>query len=179
MRTLLIVCGVLLPAVASAEPVSLWEAELSLGYGMMRRGTSETTSGGVMRRGTSETATTSGGPLVFSAIGAVAISDEPPALAFGGLVVETLERNSVGVIGGARLEPTELPVRLRGGGIWMFALQTLWGAQASAGSCLGKGTFAVCADLQLTAYFAGTGLPNNETELQLQLALGFVTRGQR
>lgn len=177
MRTLLIVCGVLLPAVAAAEPVSLWEAELSLGYGMMRRGTSE--SGGTMQRATSEMATTSRSPLVFSAIGAVAISDEPPALAFGGLVVETLDRSSVGVIGGARLEPSELPVRLRGGGIWMFAPATLWGAQASAGSCLGKGTFAVCADLQLTAYFAGTGLPNDQTELQLQLALGFVTRGRR
>jgi hypothetical protein len=151
---------------AAAEPVSLWEAELQLGYG-------------VMRRGNAEMSETSASPLAFTAIGAVAVSDDPPALAFGGLTVETLDRSSVGVIGGVRLEPTQLPVRLRGGGIWMFVPETLWGAQASVGSCLGHGTFGVCADVQLTAYVGGTGLPNDETELQLQLAFSFVTRGQR
>ncbi len=180
VRTLLLVCGVLLPVTAAAEPVSLWEAELQLGYGVTRRGGAEPpTTDGAMRGGDAEMSATTTGPLVFSAIGSVAVSDDPPALAFGGLTVETLDRSSVGVIGGIRLEPTQLPVRLRGGGIWMFVPETLWGAQASIGSCLGHGTFGVCADIQVTSYFGGTGLPNDETELQVQLAFSFVTRGQR
>lgn len=159
-------CALLVPSIAFAEPVSLWEAELQLGYG-------------IMRRGSVDMSTTTASPLAITALGAVAISDEPPALAFGGLTVETLDRSSVGMIAGARLEPTSLPVRLRAGGIWMFAPLTLWGGQASAGACLGGKQFAVCGDLQLTAYFAGTGLPADETELQLQFALGFVTKGRR
>lgn len=180
MRTLLIVCGVLLPVTAAAEPVPLWEAELQLGYGVTRRGRAEPAmADDSMRSGEAEPSATTTGPLVFSALGAVGLSDDPPALAFGGLTVETLDRSSVGMIGGIRLEPTQLPVRLRGGGIWMFVPQTLWGAQASVGSCLGHGTFGVCADVQVTAYFGGTGLPNDETELQVQLAVSFVTRGLR
>lgn len=179
VRTLSIVCGVLLPLTAAAEPVSLWEAELQLGYGVTRRGGVERATSGDVMRSTAEMSGTTTGPLVVTAIGSVAVSDDPPALAFGGLTVETLDRSSVGVIGGIRLEPTELPVRLRGGGIWMFVPETLWGAQASVGSCLGHGTFGVCADIQLTAYFGGTGLPNDQTELQAQLAFSFVTRGKR
>lgn len=159
-------CALLWPSVARAEPVSLWEAEVQIGYG-------------VMRRGSVDMATTTASPLAVTALGAVAISDDPPALAFGGLTVETLDRSSVGMIGGARLEPTSVPVRLRAGGIWMFAPLTLWGGQVSAGACLGGKQLAVCGDVQLTAYFAGTGLPADETELQLQLAIGFVAKGGR
>jgi hypothetical protein len=166
VRIHLVLCALISPTVAFAEPVSLWEAELQLGYG-------------VARRGSPEMAATTASPVTLTALGAVAISDDPPALAFGGLTVETLERSSVGMIAGARLEPTSLPVRLRGGGVWMFAPLTLWGAQGSAGACLSGSKFAVCGDLQLTAYFAGTGLPADETELQIQFALGFVTKGGR
>jgi hypothetical protein len=166
VRIHLVLCVLLSPSLAAAEPVSLWEAELQLGYG-------------IARRGSAEGMTTAQSPLALTALGAVGISDEPPALAFGGLTVETLERSSVGMIAGARLEPTSLPVRLRAAGIWMFAPLTLWGAQASAGACLGAGTFAVCGDLQLTAYFGGTGLAADETELQVQFALGFVAKGGR
>jgi hypothetical protein len=171
VRTLATVL-LLFPAIASAEPRSqseayeaepLWELELQLGYG-------------AMRRGTAEMAETKPGPLSFAALGAVAINEEPHAFAYGGLVGEAKERTGVGITAGARLEPRELPVRLSGGGVWMFAPDTLWGAQAAAGSCFGR-SIAICGDIALTAYFAGTGLPADETEVQLQFVLGFVARG--
>ncbi len=174
MRTLAILL-LLFPTIASAEPSTtkstssnaeaepLWELELQLGYG-------------IARRGTAEMAETKPGPLSFAALGAVAINEEPRAFAYGGLVGEAKERSGVGVTAGARLELRELPVRLSGGGVWMFAPDTLWGAQAAAGSCFG-GSIAICGDIALTAYFAGTGLPADETEVQLQFVLGFAARG--
>lgn len=171
MRTLAIVL-LLFPIIASAEPRSqsetfepepMWELELQLGYG-------------AARRGTAKMAETKPGPLSFAALGAVAINEEPHAFAYGGLVGEAKERTGVGVTAGGRIELRELPIRLSGGGVWMFAPDTLWGAQAAAGSCLG-GSIAICGDVALTAYFAGTGLPADETEVQLQFVLGFVARG--
>ena len=159
---LLAVCVALSPALASADD-SLWEAELQLGYG-------------VARRGSNEMATTSGGPLSFAALGAYAVSSEPHVLAFGGLVGEMVSRSSVGMTAGARIDIPGAPVRVGGGGVWMFAPETLWGARASAGTCFGN-TLAVCGDFQLTAYFAGTNLPADETELQIQLVVGFAARG--
>ena len=159
---LLAVCVALSPALASADD-SLWEAELQLGYGMSRRGTNEM-------------ATTQGSPLSFAALGAYAVSSEPHVLAYGGLVGETLSRSSVGMTAGARIDIPSTPVRVGGGGVWMFAPETLWGARATAGSCFGK-TLALCGDFQLTAYFAGTNLAADETELQVQLVLGVAARG--
>ncbi|NVB77767.1 MAG: hypothetical protein HOV81_05175 [Kofleriaceae bacterium] len=171
MRSLAILL-LLVPTVASAEPSlkreadeaePTWELELQLGYG-------------IARRGTAHMAETEPGPLSFAALGAVAINEEPHAFAYGGLVGEAKERSGVGVTAGARLEMRELPVRLSGGGVWMFAPETLWGAQAAAGSCFGR-SLAICGDVALTAYFAGTGLPADETEVQVQFVLGFAVRG--
>jgi hypothetical protein len=178
VRTALLL--LLAPAVAFAEPKAepnkhvqigdavesepMWEAELQLGYGISKRGSEEMT----------KTAT---GPLSFAALGAVAVSEDPHVYAVGGLVGETLERSAIGVTAGARLRIPGTPVRLTGTGVWMVAPKTLWGASASAGACWGGGKLGVCADLQITAYVAGTALPKDELELQAAFVLGFVARG--
>jgi hypothetical protein len=185
VRTLLLLCLLLSPVVADAEPATepsaeprpapaaekaveprepLWEAELQLGYGMSQRSSAEMTDTGL-------------GPMSFAAIGAVAVNQEPSVFAFGGLVGEAIGRTAVGVTSGVRMTLPELPIRFGGGGVWMVAPRTLWGATASAGACLGKGKLGLCGDVQLTAYFAGTALPKDELELQVGLVVGVVARG--
>jgi hypothetical protein len=160
-----IVCAVMLPSAALAEPMPTWEAELGVGYG-------------IMRRGTMESAEMTKSPFAITATAGVPLAEDPPMLGFGGLIAEAGDRNSVGAIGGVSLELDQAPIRLRAAGIWMAAPETLWGAQASLGSCLG-GSLAICGDLQVTTYFGGTGLPNDETELQVQFAIGVLARGGR
>lgn len=140
----------------------MWEAELRLGYGVSVAG-----SGGM----TSTRPT----PLTIQAIGSVAISDEPAMATYGGLAVETLDRSSVGAVAGVRLSPHDSRLRLTGGGIWVFAPYTLWGATASGGACRRHtGSIGICGDLQLTAYFAGTDLAPGHTVTQIQAVLGMV-----
>ncbi|MEJ7604263.1 MAG: hypothetical protein WKG01_40760, partial [Kofleriaceae bacterium] len=127
---------ILLPGVAGAEPEpSLWEAELRVGFGVAVTGGTEMSS----------TSTT---PLGLTAIGALAIRDEPRVYAFGGITAETLDRNAVGVTAGVRFQPSGGVLRLAAGGTWMFAPETLWGAVGSAGVCH-RGTVGLCIDVQL------------------------------
>ncbi len=164
MRSLLILCA--LASSAVADDGSLWEAELRLG-------------GGVAHGGHETMATNRPAPLTVSAIAAIAVQDEPRVYGFGGIVAETLERTAIGTVAGGRLAVHDTPVRLSGGGVWMFAPKTLWGATASVGACSGSGMFAVCGDVQLTAYFAGTALAKDDAEVQLQFVIAFMTRGGR
>jgi len=143
---------------------ALWQAELRLGWGYASRGTMDHVENGAS-------------PLSITALGAVAINQEPLVYAYGGVMAEVLQRSAVGATAGARLQLRDMPVRMGAGGVMMFAPATLWGAQASGGACKGKGTLALCGDVQFTAYFAGTGLDNDKTELQVQLVLGVVARG--
>jgi hypothetical protein len=145
---------------AHAEP--LWEAELRFGYGMALG------AGGGM---TTRRAT----PLTITALGSMAIEEQPPLSAFGGLVVETLNRSSVGATGGVRLAALDGKVRVAGGATYVFAPYTLWGATASVGACKrGKKGFGLCADAALTAFFAGTDLAEDRTVTQIQGTLGMV-----
>jgi hypothetical protein len=167
----------LVPAIVSAEPAAhkeakkeahvshpLWEAELQVGYGITQSTEGEMTH-------------THKGPLLFSALGAVAVNDDPHVYAVGGLVGEALDRTAIGVTAGARLVVPGTPVRVTGQGVWMVAPKTLWGATASGGACFGKGTLGLCADIAVTAYVAGTALPKDELELQVAFVLGVVARG--
>lgn len=149
---------------ARAADDALWQAELRLGWGYASRGTMEHVVNGAS-------------PLSITALGAVAINEQPLVYAYGGLMAEVLQRSAIGATAGARLQLRDMPVRMGAGGVMMFAPTTLWGAQASGGACKGKGTLALCGDVQFTAYFAGTGLDNDKTELQVQLVLGVVGRG--
>jgi hypothetical protein len=148
------------------KPVDLppWQGELRIGIGMSRAGT---TDGSKM--GTS--------PLSVTAIGAMAISEDPKLYVYGGMTSEMLKRSFVGAVAGGRIQMNNSSVRLGGGGVMMFAPTTLWGAQASGGACRGKGSFALCGDVQMTTYFGGTGLDNDKTELQIQFVLGIEARG--
>lgn len=181
MRTFLALTVALAPAAALAdtdtdppavhkqdqEPADpLWEAELRLGFGLMSRGTQMESH-------------TGRSPLSIQALGAVAINDEPHVMAYAGLAAELMERSGVGATAGARVKVPELPLRVGGGGTLMYAPATLWGAHGSVGSCFGAGALALCTDVQMTAYFAGKALPNDETEVQVQLVIGFVARGAR
>ena len=98
-------------------------------------------------------------PLTLGALGSVAVNDDPKLSGYGGLVVETLDRNSVGTLFGVKLTPDDGKLRLMGGGTWIMAPRTLWGATASGGVCrhVAHGMGA-CGDLLLTAYLAGTDL---------------------
>ncbi|HEY4057417.1 MAG TPA: hypothetical protein VGM39_12455 [Kofleriaceae bacterium] len=151
---------------ALEKPVDLplWQGELRIGMGMSRAGTSDGS-----KMGTS--------PLSLTAIGAVAINQDPTMYVYAGLTSEMLSRSFIGATAGGRIQMNDLPVRFGGGGVMMFAPTTLWGAQASGGACKGKGAFALCGDVQMTAYFGGTGLDNDKTEMQIQFVLGIEARG--
>lgn len=143
-----------------ADP--LWDAEVRLGYGVAVGG------GGGM---TSTRPT----PLSIAAIGSVLVNEEPALSGYGGLTVETLDRNSIGVLGGVKLSPQGSPLRLMGGGTWVFAPLTLWGVTASGGACghVSRG-MGMCGDLLVTGYFAGTDLEKGRTVTQVQLAVSMV-----
>jgi len=164
VRSLLILCA--LASSAVADDGSMWEVELRIG-------------GGLAHGGHETMATNRPAPLTVSALVAIAVQEEPRVYGFGGIVAETLERTAIGVVGGGRLAVRDTPMRLSGGGVWMFAPKTLWGATASLGACSGAGMFAVCGDVQLTAYVAGTALAKDDAEVQLQFVVAFMTRGGR
>jgi hypothetical protein len=164
VRSLSILLVLAMTSSAYAEEPSLWEAELRLGYGLAMGG------GGGM---TSTRAT----PLSITAIGSMAIQDQPRLAAYGGLVAETLDRNAAGVVAGVRLSPLDGKLRLSGGATYLFAPYTLWGATASGGVCKRGRGLGVCGDLQLTTYFAGTDLAPGHTVTQVQAVVGMVFDG--
>ena len=161
MRLLLAATLVLIGGTATADP--LWDAELRLGYGL------------AMASGDGMTGARDA-PLTVEADVAIAIQDEPKLFGYGGLVVETLDRSAIGGTGGVQLAAGAL--RVRGGGISIFAPYSLWGAQVSGGTCmrLSKSVHG-CGDLQLTEYFAGTDLVPGHAVTQVQLVFGVVIDG--
>lgn len=150
----------ILSAASAVGAQPLGEAELRVGYGVAVRGGDAMSS-------------TALSPLTLTAIGAVAVREQPAAAAFGGIVVEALERTSVGATAGLRVRPGDAAIRLAAGGTWMFAPATLWGASASAGTChaVARG-IGLCADLVINAYFAGTAVGPDETITEVQLGIG-------
>ncbi|HUJ57884.1 MAG TPA: hypothetical protein VLX92_05315 [Kofleriaceae bacterium] len=161
MRSLLVGSVLVLCAQASADP--LWDAEVRLGYGVAMGGGGGMTS-------------TRASPLSIAALGSVAFDDDPHLSGYGGATFETLDRNSIGTLFGVKLQPHDSMLRFTGGGTWIFAPYTLWGATASAGACHHKagGGLGLCGDVLLTSYFAGTDLAPHHTVTQLQLTLGVV-----
>ena len=158
MRLLVFPILAALTAPAAAQP--LWEAELRMGYGVsMGKETDMSTA----HRTT---------PLTLEATGAIAISDEPEVSGYGGILVETVQHNSFGFVGGIKLRVPEMPVRLSAGAIFAYAPATKWGVSASGGMCKESGAVALCADLQLTNYFAGDAIDPGHTITEVQLVLG-------
>jgi len=155
VRTSLLII-IALTSVARAD--SLWEAEVRAGYGVAMSSTEGTMSA-------------RSSPLTLEATGSLAINEEPSVSAVAGVVVETLNRSGVGAIAGARLDTG--PVRLSGGGTWIFAPATLWGAQVSVGTCHRMArTTQICGDVQLATFFAGTDLAKDHTVTEIQLGFG-------
>jgi hypothetical protein len=143
-----------------AQP--LWQAEVRAGYGLAVGGRGTQMS----RRAT---------PLTLAAIAAYAFSAAPPLAGYGGLLIETLDRNAVGATFGVQLTPTGSRLRLSAGGATLVAPYTLWGATASAGACMrATARTAICGDAQLTAYVAGSDLADDHTVTQGQLVVGLV-----
>lgn len=140
----------------------LWQVEARAGFGLALGGAGETMS----RRTT---------PLTIEALVSVAIQDVPPLYAFGGLAVETMDRNGIGATAGITLRPHGGAWRLSGGGIAMVAPYSLYGATVSTGVCH-RAVFGyeLCGDVQLTAFFAGNDLANDHAVTQAQLVLGVV-----
>jgi hypothetical protein len=161
--------GVLAPLVAGAEPTirvpapppePLWQAELRLGYGIAMGGNGARMS----KRPT---------PLTVSADVLFAFNEDPSLWGYGGLLVETLDRNSVGSVFGVQLKPHDSRWHFSGGGAWIVAPYMLIGATASAGACKRMTRLVnLCGDAQLTAYFAGGDLADGRTVTQAQLVLG-------
>ena len=158
MRRLTVLALLALASPAAADPLS--EAELRLGYGIAVAGSGAMTSA----RAT---------PLTLTATGSIAIGELPPLAAFGGVVVETLDRSSAGATGGVRL--TAGPLRLAGGGTAILAPRTMWGAMASGGVCRRViSRIELCGDVEITAFIAGTDLAPGRTVTQMQAVLGMV-----
>jgi hypothetical protein len=146
--------------IAAADP--LWQAEARAGYGIAMGGSGS----GMSTRAT---------PLTLAAIVAFAFQDDPPLAGYGGLLVETLDRNAVGTMFGVTLAPHGSRLRLSGGGAWLIAPYSLIGATASGGMCLRQTSrLGLCGDVQLTAYFAGSDLADGHTVTQAQLVFGVV-----
>jgi hypothetical protein len=146
--------------VTADEP--LWQAEIQAGFGLAMGGAGSAMS----RRST---------PLTLEALVAFEIEDEPPLYVYGGLVVETLDRNGAGAAGGITFRPHDSIVRLSGGGVAMIAPYTAVGASASAGLCQHQHSeIELCGDLKLTSFFAGGDVSGHAiTEAQLVLAAVF------
>jgi hypothetical protein len=168
VRSLLTVGLVLGSCVLGARTVDaepLWDAELRVGMGVDMGGGQGMASA---RRS----------PLTVAAVGAVAISYEPPLSGYAGLVVETLDRSAVGGTAGIRFTPALRRFRLAAGGTALVAPYTLYGGTASAGACFSLGSsMRACADAQLTAYFAGDDLAPGKTVTQAQLVLAVAFDG--
>lgn len=117
-------------------------------------------------------------PLVLQAQGAVAFSDEPRLLGYGGVTVEAVNRNSIGAIFGVQFAPSDSRFRLSGGATAIFAPYSLYGATASGGMCQRwTRSMKLCGDAVLTTYFAGTDLVPHQTENQIQLVIGIQFDG--
>ena len=143
----------LLCGTAAADP--MWDAEVRAGYGRTSTHSSSMTLAGVA---------------------SFAIETEPALSAYAGLSLETMETASVGSLFGVKL--TQGPIRLSGGGAWVFAPLTLWGVTGSIGACKRIGSkFSTCGDLELTAYFAGTAMDEGKTMAQAAFVVGFVVDG--
>lgn len=145
---------------AAADP--LWQTELRAGYGVAVSGSGPEMSA----RPT---------PLTLAAIVSYAFNDEPPLWGYGGLAVEMLDRNAAGTVFGVTLVPRGSRLRFSGGGSVLIAPYTLWGATASIGACVhATRRFGLCGDAQLTAYVAGSDLPDGRTVTQAQFVVGLV-----
>lgn len=155
----------LLAVLAFAAPAaaeSLAEAELRLGYANAR----VDTGAGLMPQNT---------PLTLSAISAVAVEERPQLVAFGGMVADTTDQATASATAGVRVEVGAL--RFSGGGLAILAPETLWGATASGGVCRhAAARVELCGDLQLTAFLAGSDLPDDRLVTQVQGVLGVVVK---
>ena len=103
----------------------------------------------------------------------VAFNEDPLLYGYGGILVETLDRSSVGAVAGVRVLVGK--VRLAGGGVRIFKPYTLWGGVVSVGTC--KRVVREHAGMRLgevTAYFAGDDLPSGHTVMQAQLVMSMV-----
>lgn len=147
-------------AIRSSAADPLWEAELRAGYGVSVGGAGERMS-------------TRATPLTLEASVAFAFNDEPRLAGYGGLTVETVDRNGVGTVFGVILTPRDSHLRLAGGGTYLFAPYTLWGASASIGLCFHVSSrTSLCSGVEATAYFAGSDLPDGRTVTDGKLVLG-------
>ncbi|TMQ08738.1 MAG: hypothetical protein E6J90_32775 [Deltaproteobacteria bacterium] len=145
---------------AAAEP--LWQAEIHAGYGLAVAG-----SGAAMSARPT--------PLTVTALVAFAFNADPPLAGYGGLVVEALDRNAVGVSAGIKLSPHGSRLHLAGGGVVLLAPYTLLGIDVSGGACVhATPTVSLCGDLRLTAFLAGSDLGDGRTVTQGQLVAGLV-----
>ncbi|HZJ67135.1 MAG TPA: hypothetical protein VFD36_26695 [Kofleriaceae bacterium] len=148
--------------VRSSDAEPLWQAEVRAAYGLAVSGS-----------GTQMSARAT--PLTVAGIAAFAFNEDPPLSGYGGLTVEMLDRSSVGTLFGVMLRPHGSHLRLTGGGVYVFAPYTLWGATASMGLCFHiTPRTGMCADAQLTAYFAGSDLADGRTSTAGQGVLGLV-----
>jgi hypothetical protein len=157
---LLLVPGPREPAFRSAAADPLWQIELRGGYG-------------VALSGSGDQMTMRATPLTVEAVASFAFNDTPPLAGYAGLIAETLDRNAMGTVFGVTLSPGGGRVRLSGGGVWIAAPYTLWGATASLGACLGATShMRLCGDLRLTSYFAGSDLGDGRVVNEGQVVAG-------
>jgi hypothetical protein len=141
----------------------LWTGEVRLGYGFEYVG------------GANETSAHSA-PLTIEGLASYAFNDDPWLYGYGGFLIETLGRNSIGGIGGVQIASGSLRARL--GGVGIVAPLSLYGMNASGGICkkLSK-VIKGCGDLSITEYFAGKDLAEGHAVTQVQLVFGMVVNG--
>jgi hypothetical protein len=153
---------ILLAALASraaAEP-ALVDVEVRAGYGVEVGG-----GGGA--------AVVRPSAMTIGARVAYAIYQEPATWAYVGGMTEAGGHSSAGLVAGVRLVPGGGSFHLEGGGLWIMAPYSLYGAIASAGICTrAKASLHPCLDLEATVLVAGDDLSTGRPVTQWQLVLG-------
>lgn len=112
-------------------------------------------------------------PLTFSALGRWAVRDQPRISAYGGLVIETLDRVGAGMEGGMALLSGRR-ARLRAGAKAIAYPYTLYGPTLGASVCTVPEGMRGCADVMLDVFVAGTDLPDDGAAVQVLFGLGVV-----
>jgi hypothetical protein len=112
-------------------------------------------------------------PMTVGVLLEYAFSRDPWLSCYGGPFAEVLDRGSIGGMAGIRLRPAAGAWRLGLGGAAIFAPYTLAGPTVSVGASINIGPVPLSLDVEGTAYFVGSDLPEGTVAGQVLLVLGF------
>ncbi len=112
-------------------------------------------------------------PMTLGVLVEHALRSDPWVSVYGGPYAEVLDRGAIGVTGGVRLHPGDGWARFGLGGVGIVAPYTLAGATVSVGAGFHLGPVPLSCDIEGSAFFAGSDMPEGTVAGQIQLVIGF------